>query len=218
MSSDTKLSSKLAAFASKMQGEESLLWSFYHYKNLAAAAVPSPLTFFNLSVGQTDSDISAAATNEDTNMVQPNSLQNPQRFLIQKINVPITPSTANVTPVTDALADVESEADDMVRMIYRGYFVLTIMTKPYLQIAPLGQFGTGYGPTGAFAGTVAAANRQIITSAVPSREEGYKVALPIAPQVAFNAQISFPKATLTLAMTLRIGVVLHGVLFRPENS
>jgi hypothetical protein len=221
--SDTKLSQKLAAFASKLPGEESILWSFYHYKNLAASAVPSPLTFFNVSQGQQDSDVSATATPEDTNMIQPNSLQNPQRFLIQRICAPVVPSTASTIPVGDQVeADTESRPDDLVRLIYRGYFVLTIMTKPYLQIAPIGQLGAGYGVAAALAAATTDATvttyRSVINNGVPSREEGYKVALPLAPQVAFNAQISFPKATLTLAQVIRLGVVLHGVLFRPENS
>ncbi len=218
------LRASMQAFATPQPNEEAIRWSWYHYKNLAASAVPSPLTFFNVAVGQQDSDISATATQEDTNMQIANAMQNPNRFLATKLSIPISASTATLTPAGDtANGSTEGIADDFLRLVTRGFVVLTIGNgKPYLQLAPIGQFPAGYGPTGAIA--VATTNstlnivKQIMSNGVPMSGEGYPIALPLTPMMTFAVQISFPKGTVTLTNAMRIGVVLHGTLFRPSNT
>jgi hypothetical protein len=221
MNMRTTLSPELQAFSSKRANEESILWSWYHYKNLPASALPSPLTFFTLAQGQTDPDISAAMSGEDSNMKQGGALPRTNRFLCNKIRVPLGPSTATAAPVSGAPAATEVLEDEIVRMIYRGRLIFTIMTKPYLELAPLGEFGAGYGPSGAFALTAfqtATYAKAFVTNGVPSHDQGRRVAIPIAEDATFDVKIDFPKSTFTPAVVFRMGVVLDGLLFRPQNS
>lgn len=218
------LRASMQEFATPKTGEEAIRWSWYHYKNLAATAVPSPLTFFNVAVGQQDSDITATATQEDTNMQIANAMQNPNRFLASKMCIPISASTATLTPASGtADGSTEGIADDFTRLVTRGFVQLAIGNgKPYLQIAPMGQAAAGYGPAGAIAVTTTNSTinivKQILSNGAPSMEEGYKMALALTPMMTFSVQISFPKGTVTLANAMRVGVVLHGTLFRPANT
>jgi hypothetical protein len=211
----------LEAFTAKRANEEALLSAFYHYKNLPASALPSPLTFFTTPQGGTDSDIAAACTGEDTNMKAAGALPRTNRFMVNKIRVVLCGSTASTVVVGGAPAATEVIEDEIVRMIYRGRLIFTVMTKPYLELSPLGEFGAGFGPAGAFA--LAAYNtacyaKQFVTNGVPSRSEGRPVAIPIAEDANFDVKVDFPKATLTLAVVMRMGVVLDGILYRPQNS
>lgn len=217
----TTLSPELQAFTTKRANEESLMWTWYHYKNLPASALPSPLTFFTLAQGQTDPDISAAITGEDCNMKQGGALPRTNRFLVNKIRVPLGPSTATVIPVGQTPAATEVLDDEIVRLIYRGRLIFTVMTKPYLELAPLGEFGAGFGPAGALSmGIFQTANigKSFITNGIPSHDEGRRCAIPIAEDATFDVKVDFPKATVTLVVIARMGICLDGILYRPQNS
>lgn len=217
----TTLSPELQAFTTKRPNEEAILWTWYHYKNLPASALPSPLSFFTLAQNQTDPDISAAITGEDSNMKQGSALPRTNRFLVNKIRVPIGPSTATVIPVNRGLVATEDLDDEVVRMIYRGRLIFTVMTKPYLELAPLGEFGAGFGPAGALAVTAfqtATYAKSFITNGVPTHDQGRRCAIPIAEDATFDVKIDFPKATFTPVVVFRIGVCLDGMLYRPQNS
>ena len=219
---NAKMSPKLQAFTTIGANEEAILQPLYHYKNLAAAAV-SPLTFFGVQQGGSDPDTGAVASAEDTNMKQAGALPRTNRFLVQKIRVPIIPVTTLVTPVSGAVpvAATEDLSDDIARLVYRGRLIFTIMTKPYLEIAPLGECAAGYGLTGMMGlASFQTSNLQkvVVNNGGTLPDAGRKVMLPLTDNSTFNVIVDFPKATLTLAVAVRIGVVLDGVLYRPENS
>ena len=216
-----KLSPKLQQFTTIGANEEAILQPLYHYKNLAAAAI-SPLTFFGVQQGGSDPDTGAVASAEDTNMKQAGALPRTNRYLVQKIRVPIIPVTTLVTPVSGAtpVSATEDLSDDIARLTFRGRLIFTIMTKPYLEISPLGECAAGYGLGGAIAvGTFQTSNLQkmALSNGGPSCEGGRKVMLPLTDNSTFNVMIDFPKATLTLAVAVvgfgLIGFVATGILF-----
>lgn len=213
-----RLSAKMQAFATLRAGEESLRYSLYHFLQPAAGALPTMTYFQNPVAGQ--DQFGAAVTQEDSNMDVGGQLSAPNRFLIDRICVPVEPATTEATPVSDA-ALTATIPDDIYQVVKRGYFEFTLLSKPYLRLAPLGLLPAGFGLWAALAGatTVAATSitNAVASNGFPSDALGYKAVLPLETQTTFRAVISFPKATLTTANALRIGVVLHGTLFRPEQ-
>ena len=218
----TQLSDKLARFTALRPNEESLHYQLFHHKNLAGGALSAKYTFFNVPIGAQDPDTGAQASEEDTNMTQSGLLSAPNRFFATKIHVAIAPPTTDLIPVgDDTLGTVESFKDDVSRLVNRGVFTMTLLNKEYVRVAPLGYLGAGYGVYGALAAasTVAATTitNALVTNGMPTKNEGFTVALPLETQTAFSAAISFPKATLTTAVAVRLGVVLDGILYRPEQ-
>ena len=217
------LSGKMQAFAMLRGGEEAIRYSLYHHKDFAAGALLGPYSYFTVATGQQDPDTGTQATQEDTNMDASGLLTAPNRMMVLKICVPILPSTATSIPVGSvALGSVESFKDDVARLVSRGLFTFRLLNKEYLRLSPLGTLGAGLGTWGAVsaASTVAATTitNALVSNGVPSQSEGYKVVLPLETQTTFQAQISFPKGGgLTTLAAVRIGVMLHGVLYRPEQ-
>ena len=216
------LSEKLQRFAALRPGEEAIRYSLYHHKNLAAGALNANYQFFNVPVGAQDPDTGAAASQEDTNMNQAGILSAPNRMFVTVMNVPITAPTTDLIPVGSADdGATESLADDIARLTLRGLFLFKLLNKEYLRLSPLAMLGAGYGVYGALsAATTNAATtitNAIVNNGMPTRTEGFAVALPLETQTSFEASIGFPKATLTTANDLRVGVVLRGVLYRPEQ-
>lgn len=216
------LSPKMQAFANLRGGEEAIRYSLYHYKDLAAAALRGPYAFFNIPVGSQDPDTGAALAEEDSNMDAAGILTAPNRFMVRKICIPVTCITTDTTPIGSvALPAVEDLKEDIARVVNRGLFTFRLLNKEYLRLSPLGLLGAGMGTWGSIAAATTTGatdiSNALVTNGLPSSREGYKVILPIETQTTFQAQIGFPKAGITTVANLRIGVVLHGVLYRPEQ-
>lgn len=216
------LSPKLQRFAALRPGEEAIKYSLFHHKNLAAGALTSTYRFFNVAKGQQDPDTSAAASEEDTNMDTGSLLTAPNRMLVTKMNVPITSVTTDTIPIGEAdNGSTESLVDDIARLTLRGLFVFKLLNKEYLRLSPLGLLGAGMGVWAALASSTTNStinlNKTTANNGAPNNAQGYKVMLPIEQQTTFEAAISFPKSTLTTNVAVRVGVVLSGVLYRPEQ-
>jgi hypothetical protein len=216
------LSAKMQLFANLRGNEEAIRYSLYHHKDLAAGALRGPYSYFTIPVGQQDPDTGAAATEEDTNMDAGGLLTAPNRFMVTKICVPIVAITTNTIPVgSDVVGTAVSFKDDVARLVMRGLFTFRLLNKEYLRLSPLGLIGAGMGVWGSVAAATAAAGpvitNAIVSNGAPSCHEGYRVILPLETQTTFVAQIGFPKAGITTTANLRVGVVLHGVLYRPEQ-
>lgn len=214
------MSSKMAAFAALRGGEEAIRYSLFHHKNFAAGALLGPYQYFNVPQGAQDPDTGAAATQEDTNMQAASLLTAPNRMLVTKINVPVLCSTATSIPV-GSLITTESFADDVTRIVSRGLFTFSLLNKEYLRLSPLGLLPAGLGVWGSVSAATTNSSLNITNAIVgngaPSSHEGYRVFLPLETQTVFSATVGFPKSTLTTAIAVRIGVILNGVLYRPEQ-
>jgi hypothetical protein len=125
-----------------------------------------------------------------------------------------------VTPVSGATL-TENTNDDIARLTLRGLFTFSLLNKEYVRLSPLGLLAAGYGVWGALSAATTAATTSIVNGTVanglPTKDGGYTVALPLETQTSFSANIAFPKATLTTAFAVRLGVILSGILYRPEQ-
>lgn len=214
------MSAKMNAFAQLRGGEEAIRYSLYHHKDFAAGALVGPYSYFNIPVGAQDPDTGAAASQEDTNMDAAGLLTAPNRMMVTKVCVPVLNSTATTLAVTSTII-TEGFKDDVVRVISRGLFTFRLLNKEYLRLSPLATLGAGLGAWGSVSAATTNSTTNITNALVnngsPSQSEGYKVLLPLETQTTFQAQVGFPKSTLTTVGALRIGVMLHGVLYRPEQ-
>lgn len=217
------MSAKMQAFAQLRGGEEAIRYTLFHHKDFTASTLLGPYQYFNVPIGAQDPDTGAQATQEDTNMQAASLLTAPNRMLVTKINVPIGPSTAtSITVGSTANGATESFKDDVTRIVWRGLFTFTLLNKEYLRLSPLGLLGSGLGVWGSIAAattnTTTNITNALVNNGAPSSHEGYRVFLPLETQTTFNAQISFPKSSgLTTLAAVRIGVMLNGVLYRPEQ-
>jgi hypothetical protein len=204
-------------FAALRMREESLFYTLYHYQQPPAGALPASISFFQNAPGQTD-QFGAQVTTEDTNMEVGGQLSSPNRMFVTSVCFSANPATTQNAPITAAAS--QTIADDIYQLTLRGFFQLFILVKPYLKLSPLGLMPASFGVTGALAASTPAAGPAIANAAIANGspvETGYKVALPLETQTTFKATISFDKSTVTLANALRIGILLHGVLYRPEQ-
>jgi hypothetical protein len=215
---NVEMSEKMKAFALLRAREEAIRWSLYHYVQPSAGALPASINFFGLTVGQTD-QFAAQVTEEDTNMEVANSLSAPNRMLVTSINIPIMPASGANTGISGTASI--SVSDDVEQLVKRGRFVFTLLKKPYLDLSPLGLLPAGFGVWASLASATPAAGtamqNTVSSSSMPNPGNGYKVLLPLETLATFTASISFPKGTLTLANSIRFGVVLHGIMYRPEQ-
>jgi hypothetical protein len=210
------LSAKMAAFARLRPNEESLLWTLYHFMQPPAGVIPD-MTYFKNAPGQTD-QFGAQVTDEDTNLEVGGQLSSPNRMFVSSVCVSIEPASTQSTPFSGAAS--QTIADDIWQVAKRGFFQFTMLVKPYLKLSPLGLLPAGYGISAAIAAATPAAGAALTPSLAQNgnpSEKGYKVAFPLESQTTFKASISFPKSAVTLINALRIGVLLHGVLYRPEQ-
>lgn len=217
------MSPKMAAFAQLRGGEEAIKYSLFHHKDLAAATLLGPYSYFNIPVGAQDPDTGAAATPEDANMDAAALLTAPNRMMVLKICVPILCLSTNTIPVGSTVAGgTESFKDDVARAVSRGLFTFRLLNKEYLRLSPLGTLGAGLGVWGSVSAATTNGTTNItnatMNNGAPSVHEGYRCMLPLETQTTFQAQIGFPKGSgMAVTTGLRIGVMLHGVLYRPEQ-
>lgn len=209
------LSAKMRAFTALKVGEEAIRYTLFHYMNPAAQALPT-MTFFQAIVGQQD-QFGAQVSNEDTNMDVAGTLQKTNRMFVTNISVPIEPSYDQSQPITGASSG--SIGDDIAQVAKRGFFQFFLLVKPYLSLSPLSLLPSATGAWAALANGNVGNTDVVAHNGFPSGEpvRGYPVTLPLNEQTTFKAVISFPKGAVTTLNALRLGVQLHGVLYRPEQ-
>ena len=209
---------QMAQFLKVGSSEEPIDQPLYHIQSYATGGATS-FTFFNTAVG--------GATNgfSDTNMDSASVLSAGKRFAIFGIAVAFFPgaatavtqgTTANIVP-----ANAANDAKSVLEGI--GNVQLSILDKPYYQIAPLAYLPSGFG---AYVSSASVANAQQ-TAANASFIAGYannglpfcgaarrlRVPIPIPQQVRFSVTITFNSA-ITVSTASRIGCFLDGVLIR----
>lgn len=151
-------------------------------------------------------------------MVQAGTLPNPQEFLIQTIQLVFFPG---VNPATESVADPALAAEfinDVYALAKGGELNLTIGSKPYLDMAPLGAFPPAQKLD------VSAALALSTSTAANALQVGYaQLAGPvfkIEPLLLeatqnFSVVLSWPTAVpMPSGQNARIGVVLDGTLYR----
>lgn len=209
---------QMAAFLKVSANEEPLDQPLYHIQSYAAVGATS-FTFFNVAVGSATNGFS------DTNMDASSVLSAGKRFAIFGIALAFFPGAATaVTQGTTANLIPANAAND-AKAVLEGIanVQLTILDKPYYQIAPLAYLPSGFG---AFVSSTAVANAQQ-TAANASFISGYannglpfcgaarrlRVPIPIPQQVRFGVTLTFNTAV-AVSTASRIGCFLDGVLIR----
>lgn len=209
---------QMAQFLKVGASEEPIDQPLYHIQSYATGGATS-FTFFNTAVG--------AATNgfSDTNMDSASVLSAGKRFAIFGIALAFFPGAATaVTQATTANIIPNNAANDAKSVLEGiGNIQLSILDKPYYQIAPLAYLPAGFG---AFVSSASVANNQQ-TAANSSFIAGYannglpfcgaarrlRVPIPIPQQVRFSVTVTFNSA-ITVSTASRIGCFLDGVLIR----
>lgn len=209
---------QMAQFLKVGANEEPIDQPLYHIQSYGANGATS-FTFFNTSVGSATNGFS------DTNMDSSSVLSAGKRFAIFGISLAFFPgaatavtqgTTANIIP-----ANAQNDAKAVLEGI--GNVQLSILDKPYYQIAPLAYLPAGFG---AFVSSTSVANNQQ-TAAIASFISGYanngmpfssasrrlRVPIPIPQQVRFSVTVTFNSA-IAVSTASRIGFFLEGVLIR----
>lgn len=190
-------------------GKEAIYQPLYDYQTYLAAGQTS-LNFFQIPVGQSGKTIA------DTNMDLAGSLPQGKEFLLQAIEIaffPGTPVAVNSAPAAPKFVQ------DLYAFMKSGHLQLFIGSKPYLDEAPLGVFGQGFGleysaalsdsTTAGASGFTAAEYGQL------SRQIYNITPVKLTSQQNFKVTMDWPTAVaLPSTANARVGVRLRGVLYR----
>lgn len=212
---------KMRNFLTPAPNEEPIDQPLYHIQSYGTAGALS-FTFFNTSVG--------SATNgySDTNMDSSSVLSAGKRFAIFGIALAFFPGAAPVTlQTTTANQVVANNANDAKGVLEGiGNVQLSILDKPYYQIAPLAYLPAGFGymlESAAFTNNQqTAANATAFagygTNGVPMPSASRKLRIPVAipQQVRFSVTVTF-NSLITVGTASRIGCFLEGVMIRAQQ-
>lgn len=210
---------QMAKFLSVGANEEAVDQPLYHIQSYAAAGTTLSYTFFNTAVGSATNGFS------DTNMDSASVLSAGKRFAVFGIAVAFFPGAATAVTQGTTANIVPANAANDAKLVLDGIanLQLTILDKPYYQIAPLSYAPAGFGT---FVPSASVANNQQ-TAANASFVAGYanngvpfvgaarrlRVPIPIPQQVRFSVTITLA-ATTAISTNSRIGVFMDGVLIR----
>ena len=208
------LPAQTKAFMQPNANEEMIDQPLYHFQSYGTSGATS-FTFFQTTIGSATNGLS------DTNMEQAGALSLGKKMAVLSVSVHFIPSAPQVN---NAGASTASALNDIKKVIEGvGALQLTILNKPYLQVAPLSALPAGQGiyTSGAsYQATQAsgAAGDGFIaygTNGMPLPSARYQLCtpLPIPSQVSFNVVITFPTA-ITVTTASRIGVYLWGPQIR----
>lgn len=210
-------SSELQHYNVNRPGQEEVIkQSLYDFQAWGGSGVGvTQYNFFQVPVGQ------SSKTKADTNMTNAGMLPNPQKFLIQSIEVYFRPAV-EINTAFAAATDIDGWSDDMNAFYYgTAYLELTIGTKPYLTEAPLIRMPPKTRLKGNFAvsGTfTATAGFVLDLSQAEGRPYFLQPPLMIPATQNFVVSINFPTAlTLPSATNARLGVVMDGLLYRSSQ-
>lgn len=184
-----------------------------------AVAGQTSLSFFQIP-------ISGAKTLASTNMQSPGMLPSPQKFLISGVSVDLMSS---VPPVQGPRADAATcQLNDYYAVMnnllgVNGWFHLELLSKPYLNIAPL----MSLPPRGHINGGMAAATNLTTGAATQTLGAfGYSdgdvfkpIPLLVESTQNFMATVNWPAAVAlpSGSTTTNMRVDLHGTLYRPPQ-
>ncbi len=211
---------QMAGFLNPAANEEPIDQPIYHIQSYGTAGALS-FTFFNTSVGSATNGFS------DTNMDASSVLSAGKRFAVFGISIAFFPgaaplvkqATANTLPINAA-----TDAKGVLEGI--GNVQMTILDKPYYQIAPLAYLPAGFG-TFVSAGGIqntqqtAADGSMAVAYATnglpqPSASRRLRIPIPIPQQVRFSVTVTF-NSLITVGTASRIGCFLDGILIRAKQ-
>lgn len=203
---------QLQTYAVNVAGQvEGVGASLYDFQTYANAGTTTQYTFFQVPVGQ------GGKTKADTNMEAAGSLPSPKNFLVQSIEVLFFPG---VSPAVFGAQAAAQGINDTWVISKAGYLELFIGSKTYLTEAPIGRFPPKNGLAGfsalADASTTGASGQSRIAYATMAGKP-YELFpwILLQPTQNFNVTLNFPTtAALPSGQDARIGVVLHGILYR----
>lgn len=199
-------------------GEEAVDQPLYHIQSVATTTATS-YTFFNTAVGSATNGFS------DTNMDSSSVLSAGKRFAIFGIAIAFFPGAAPVVRQGTTANAVPANAANDAKTILEGIgnIQLSILDKPYMQIAPLAYLPAGFGT---FVSAAAYSNNQQTAAdnsafagyatnglPIPSAARRLRIPIPIPQQTRFGVTITF-NAALTLGTASRIGCFLDGIMIR----
>lgn len=201
---------QLQTYAVNVAGQvEGVGASLYDFQTYANAGTTTQYTFFQVPVGQ------SSKTKADTNMEAAGSLPSPKNFLVQSIEVFFFPG---VNPSVYGAGAVSAGINDTYIISKAGYLEFFIGSKTYLTEAPIGRFPPKNGLAGFAAAsdtTTAGASQQYRTAYSTMAGKPYELFpwILLQPTQNFNVTLNFPSTT-AISADARIGVVLHGILYR----
>jgi hypothetical protein len=207
---------QLAEYSVNRPGWEAIRQSLYDYQAYQAAG-HSQLTFFAAPVGQ------GGKTLSDTNMTLAGQLPKNQEFLVQSIEIflsPSTPTVAAAMPSVFGAGAASVQVNDNYIIGRSGNLNLTIGSKPYLQEAPLGRFPQKASfeiEAGASDATTAGANLAYRTAFGKWVGRPYQLApvpLLLPENQNFTVTLNWPEGVQAISNPARIGVILDGILYR----
>lgn len=217
MASQIPSMTQLQTYSVNRSGEaEGVRQTLYDFQTYAAAGQTS-LSFFQTPVGQ------SGKTYADTNMTSAGLLPNPQKFLIQSIEIFFFPGVLNVQAEKTALPLPPSQfINDVAAVNQSGWLELNIGSKNYLREAPLGVFPpkTHLLATGAIAesigsGASGSSMNMISSASFGGRPYFTEPPLLLEPTQNFIVTLNWASSVaLPSNVAARIGVKLDGYLYR----
>lgn len=204
---------------------ELLTQSLYDSVAYPAAGLNSN-TFFTVPIGQGTGLGGGAKTRSDTNMQLAGQLPAGNMFIISSVEVslqPATPTVAAGMPAAFGAQAVATSINDSYIIGRSGNLNLTILSKPYVQDAPIGKFP----PTADFSLNAALCDGTTLASASQSRIgyggwEGLTYILTpnnllIPSSTNFSVTLAWPEGLQTITNPARIFCRLNGMLARKSQ-
>ncbi len=212
---------QMRQFLTPLSNEEPVDQPIYHIQSYAAAGALS-LTFFNTSVGSATNGFS------DTNMDSSSVLSAGKRFAVFGIALAFFPGAAPIVEQGTTANAVPANAVNDAKAVLEGIgnVQLSILDKPYYQIAPLAYLPAGFG-VNVTAAAVANAQQTAANASfaggyanngvpIPAAARMLRIPIPIPQQVRFSVTVTF-NSLIAIGTASRIGCFLEGVLIRAKQ-
>lgn len=209
---------ELAKYSVNRQGYEAITQSLYDTQAYAAAGQTN-LQFFQVPQGQSSKTLS------DTNMQLAGQLPAGQEFLIQSIELlflPTRPTVAAQMPAAFGAQAIAQIVNDAYLFAAGGNLQLNVLSKTYLQEAPLGRFPskTNFEVSAALADvTTAGANLQSRIAFGKSCGRPYILKAPILliSTQNFSVTLNWPEGVVAITNPARVVCVLDGIMYRKSQ-
>ncbi len=206
--------SQLDQYKVTLDGYEGITQPLYDYQTYASAG-QTQLNFFAVPAGQGGKNAS------DTNMQLAGQLPANIRFLITGMEVvcrPTIPTVAAAMPAVYGADAVAAQINDAYIVSRAGNVVLTIGSKTYYQMAPLGAVPARqhYHLDAAVAGTTTgtATQSRIAFGYASGAPLQFRAPLLLLENMAFSVVLSWPEGVQAITNPGRIGVILNGITYR----
>ncbi len=200
-------SGALQKYSVNSANDMDVIWQpLYDFQTYALAGQTS-LNFFQLPVGQ------GGKTLEDTNMESAGQLPSPQKFIVEAISIEFYPGN----PVDMGAVDgTPANWQDTYDVMKSGWLDFVVGSKSRLQQAPIGAFPPAHRLGGGAAVTGATAVANTISGVDYASFAGQMFNIvPVALPENQNFKVTLNwAAALPITVAARIGVKLHGNLYR----